>query len=131
MRGNSDEVRSINSYLDILDGKVYDYQKEVLHEGLPVTTAYMRNELLGVEDKKRSLVKIFQEHNNQVEALIGDEFAPGTLERYKTSLKHTVDFIKWKFNIPDIDTRRIDYAFITEYEFYLRSFRKCNNCNIN
>ncbi|GAB2810868.1 hypothetical protein [Ferruginibacter profundus] len=74
MRGNSDKAHSINSYLDILDGKVYDYQKEILHEGLPVTAAYMRNKLLGVEDKKCSLVKIFQEHNNQVEALIGDEF---------------------------------------------------------
>ncbi|WP_460552806.1 hypothetical protein [Ferruginibacter profundus] len=46
-------------------------------------------------------------------------------------MKHTVDFLKWKFNISDIDTRRIDYAFITEYEFYLRRVGKCNNCNIN
>ncbi len=27
----------------------------------------------------------------------------------------------------DIDIRKVDHAFITEYEFFLRSVRKCNN----
>jgi hypothetical protein len=33
----------------------------------------------------------------------------------------------WKYNIADISINRIDYAFVTEFEFYLRSVRKCNN----
>ena len=31
MKGTTDEARSINSYLDILKGKVYDAQKELIH----------------------------------------------------------------------------------------------------
>ena len=58
---------------------------------------------------------------------MGLECAPGTLERYKTSLKHTKDFIQWKYNLSDINIEEIDHAFITEYEFYLRTVRKCNN----
>jgi len=49
------------------------------------------------------------------------------LERYETSLKHTQDFLKWKFNKSDIGIEQIDHAFITDYEFYLRSERKCAN----
>jgi site-specific recombinase XerD len=73
------------------------------------------------------LVPIFQEHNDKVETLVGQEFAPGTLERYKTSLKHTIEFIQWKYSVSDIDIKDIDHAFITEYEFFLRSVRKCAN----
>jgi len=69
----------------------------------------------------------FRITTKKIEALLNDEFAPGTLERYKTSLKHTIDFLKWKYNLSDIDIKKIDHAFITEYEFYLRSVRKCNN----
>lgn len=42
-------------------------------------------------------------------------------------MKHTKDFILWKYNITDINIDKIDHSFITEYEFYLRSERKCAN----
>lgn len=127
MKGSSGDAHSINTYLDILKGKVYDYQRELVHNGKPVNAENLRNKLLGTEAKSRMLVAIFQDHNSKIEALLNDEFAPGTLERYKTSLKHTVDFLKWKYNVSDIDIKKIDHAFVTEYEFYLRSVRKCNN----
>ena len=73
------------------------------------------------------LIPIFQDHNNKIKELVDKEYAPGTLERYKTSLRHTVDFLKWKYNLEDIDITKIDYAFITDYEFYLRSVGNCAN----
>jgi site-specific recombinase XerD len=127
MRGSSDEARSINSYLDILKGKVYDAQKELIHNNTPVNIDTIKNKVIGVEQRARMLVPIFQEHNDKVETLVGQEFAPGTLERYKTSLKHTIEFIQWKYSVSDIDIKSIDHAFITDYEFFLRSVRKCAN----
>ena len=73
------------------------------------------------------LVPIFKDHNNKIKELIGKEYAPGTLERYTTSLKHTIEFMQWKYNISDIDITKIDHAFITDYEFWLRSVRNCAN----
>lgn len=127
VKGNHEEARSINNYLDILKGKVYNYQKELIQEGHSITHELMRTKLLGTGEKERMLIEIFQDHNNRVEALLGTEFSPGTLERYKTSLSHTKEFLKWKYKISDIDIRKIDHSFITDYEFYLRSVRKCNN----
>ena len=62
-----------------------------------------------------------------MEGHVGLEYAPGTLERYKTSLKHTKDFLQWKYSVSDINIQKIDHAFIMEYDFYLRSVRKCSN----
>jgi site-specific recombinase XerD len=126
-KGSTEDVKSLNAYLSILQGKLHQYHNQLLATGETITAETLKNKVSGKSERARSLVKIFQDHNNQVAALLHDEFAPGTLERYKTSLKHTIDFLKWKFRISDIDIRRIDHAFITEYEFYLRSVRKCNN----
>jgi len=127
MKGNSEEARALNNYLDILKAKVYDIQKEIIHDGEVANFENIRNKLLGLETRKRMLVPIFEDHNKKVEALLNDEFAPGTLERYKTSLKHTVDFLQWKYRVSDIDITKIDHSFVTEYEFYLRSEKKCAN----
>jgi integrase len=73
------------------------------------------------------LIPIFQDHNNKIKELVGKEYAPGTLERYKTSLSHTVEFLQWKYKVSDIDINKIDHAFVSDYEFWLRSVRNCAN----
>lgn len=50
-----------------------------------------------------------------------------TLERYETSLRHTQEFMKWKYKIDDIDIKGLKYEFITDYEFWLKSVRKCDH----
>jgi site-specific recombinase XerD len=127
MKGQSEEARILNTYLDILKGNIYTMQKEVIHDGKEANFENFRNKYFGIEERKKMLVPIFEDHNNKIEALLNQEFAPGTLERYKTSLKHTNDFLKWKYNVSDIDITKIDHIFVTEYEFYLRSVRKCAN----
>ncbi|MBC5836717.1 site-specific integrase [Flavobacterium muglaense] len=127
MKGTTDEARSINSYLDLMKSKVLDAQMELLHRNEPLSIENFKNKLLGNEERQRMLVPIFQDHNNKIKELVGKEYAPGTLERYTTSLKHTIEFMQWKYNISDIDITKIDHAFITDYEFWLRSVRNCAN----
>lgn len=126
-RGTTEEVKALNACISILQGKIHQYHNQLLATGEPITAESLKNKVAGKSERARSLVKIFEDHNQKIEALLNEEFAPGTLERYKTSLKHTVDFLQWKYNISDIDIKKINHAFITEYEFYLRSVRKCNN----
>ncbi|GGG43460.1 hypothetical protein [Epilithonimonas arachidiradicis] len=57
------------------------------------------------------LVPIFQDHNDRMKKLIGKEYADGTMERYKITLKHISEFLMWKYNVSDIDILKIDLAF--------------------
>jgi site-specific recombinase XerD len=127
MKGTTEEARSINSYLDLMKSKVLDAQMELLHRNEDLSIENFKNRLLGTGERQRMLIPIFQDHNNKIKELVGKEYAPGTLERYSTSLKHTIEFMQWKYNISDIDITKIDHAFITDYEFWLRSVRNCAN----
>ena len=127
MKGNSEEARSINSHLDMLRIQIIDMQMELVHKKIPVTTETLKSKILGVDERERMIIPIYQNHNDKIEELIGNGYAYGTLERFKISLKHLQEFIQWKYNLLDISITKIDYAFVTEFEFYLRSIKKCNN----
>lgn len=125
--GSSEEVKRINGYLKILEQDIYDAHQQIVQEGKAITAEVLKMRLTGKKETFRSLIDIFKEHNEQVKALVGQEYAPGTLERYQTSLKHTVSFLQWKYQKIDIGIKEIDHEFITSYDFYLRSVRKCAN----
>jgi integrase len=127
IKGTSEEARSINNHLDLLKSQIRDAEMELIHRKIPVTTETLKSKILGVDERARMLVPIFQDHNNKIKELVGKEYAPGTLERYTTSLKHTIEFMQWKYKVSDIDITKIDHAFITDYEFWLRSVRNCAN----
>ena len=127
VKGGNKEARLINDHLDYLKNKVFEAEKRLFRKDLEVTSENLKNEIFGANDRKRMLIPIFQDHNNKIKELVGKEYAPGTLERYKTSLKHTEEFLQWKYQISDIDITKIDNAFVCDYEFYLRSVRNCAN----
>jgi site-specific recombinase XerD len=127
MKGITEEARSINSYLDLMRTKVFNAQMELMHRNEDLTIENFKEKLLGTKQHQRMLIPIFQDHNNKIKELVGKEYAPGTLERYKTSLSHTIEFLQWKYKVFDIEINKIDHAFVTDYEFWLRSVRNCAN----
>jgi site-specific recombinase XerD len=127
VKGGNEEARTINSHLDYLKNQVLEAEKRLFKKDIKVTSEILKKELFGIAETKRMLIPIFQDHNNKIKELVGKEYAPGTLERYKTSLSHTIEFLEWKYKISDIEINKIDYAFVTDYEFFLRSVRNCAN----
>jgi len=129
MKGNGNEARQLNLYLATLTSKVLKLERELVQDRRPVTFESFREKWLGIADKARMLLELFQQHNDQIAALIqvGRDFAPGTLERYKTARDHTRGFLQWKYKITDIDIRRLDFEFASEFEFWLKTVRRCNH----
>ena len=127
--GKTEFAKALNSYLDVLQRKVYDARISLLENDHPVTAENIKTLLLGEEIsvQKYMLMIIFKHHNEQMAALVGSEYAPGTLERYTTSFNHTRSFLEWKFKVLDMDIAKLNYEFISEYEFWLKSVRKCDH----
>lgn len=110
MKGTSEEVKKFNAHLDALQSKLYDAHQALIRENKLITAESLKNKYTGASDRQRMLVPIFQKHNDEVAALVPKEFSAGTLERYKTSLSHTIEFMQWKYNISDIDIRDINVS---------------------
>lgn len=125
--GNKEDVKTLNAYLDELQQMVYQARKSLLENNRPITTDAIKCILTGNTEKKKSILTVFQHHNEQMKALEGIDFAPGTVERYTTSYKHTEEFISWKYGTNDLPIADLDFEFMSEYAFWLKSIRKCNH----
>lgn len=128
VKGANSNARSVNTFLESLLSKAYTHQRQILNEGKGFTMTEFRSRWTGVPlERPRMLMEVFDEHNQQMKALIGHEFSHHTFERYTTSKKHTEQFMKWKYQVNDMDIRKLNYEFITNYEFWLKSVRKCDH----
>ncbi|SDS97506.1 Site-specific recombinase XerD [Mucilaginibacter mallensis] len=129
LNGSGEEVKTLNAYLRNLEHQVYEAQRIMSDKKLPISTLNLKNFLTKKEEvsTNRMLIPIFEQHNSQVQALLGKEYAKGTFDRYETSLKHTKDFLQWKYKVTDIAITQIDHEFIMAFDFYFRSERNCNN----
>jgi len=129
LEGKAQASKMVNDYLDVVQRKVYEIRKQLLDTDQAVTAENIKTLLQGKEIKEDEylLMKIFQRHNEQMTQLVGREFAPATLTRYKTVYTFTQSFLQWKYKVTDMDVTKLDYEFISEFEFWLKSVRRCNH----
>jgi site-specific recombinase XerD len=125
--GTKDDIRTLNAFLDNLQSKVYEAHRDLCEGEEPITAEALKNKFLGRDEQAHMLLEVFREHNRKMAALVDTEFAAGTLERYEVSLRHTEAFLKHQYGVEDMDIRKVDHSFISEYDFYLRTVRKCAN----
>ena len=127
IKGNSEEARLINSYLDVLLAKAYETEKWMVNNNEEINAQTYKNKFLGVEEKQRQLILIFEDHNKRMKELIGSNYANNTYKKYETTLSHVKEFLKSQYNLNDISIKRVDIAFINDFDFFLRNTKKCNN----
>lgn len=125
--GNTEDVRVLNAYLNVLQTQVFDAKKAILESGRELTAELLRDYLKGNGEDKKMILELFQHHNDQLKALVGIDYAAGTAQRYKTSLDHTRSFIESKYGVADLDIKKLDYEFISEYSFWLKTVRRCGH----
>ena len=122
--GSKEEVKILNQYLDAIQGNIYQVQKDNAMRNEIVTAIQVRDKILKKdEDKKYSLVDVYQYHNDQFEKLVGIEFSYGTFKKFKSTLKSLKAFIEWKFEKTDVYLGEVNHKFITDYEFYLKTIQ--------
>src|SRR5262249_34437639 len=114
-----------NYHLDTMERKVHEVRLALLEAKKTITANAIKNMLTGKDEKPHMLLEVFTEHNARVAALKGTEYAPATVTKYNTSLEHTRAFIKAHFKANDVEVKSLSYEFLTSYEFWLKSEKKC------
>lgn len=125
VQGTKEDTKLLNAYLDTLQTKVYEARRQLIEKNETITTEGLKNILKGTNEKAKMIMAIFQDHNDQMKSLVGRDFSPATLERYKTSLDHTKSFMEWKYGVSDMNIKKLDYEFVSQYEYWLKTNRNC------
>jgi site-specific recombinase XerD len=125
--GRSEYIKELNNHLSTLQVKVFEARLLLIGNNKHVDVESIKNLLTGKVEKSKMVLEVFNYHNEQIAALVNSEYSPSTLKRYKTSLGHTRSFIKWKYGVEDFEINKLNFEFVSEYEFWFKSVRKCNH----
>jgi site-specific recombinase XerD len=126
-KGTSSRSKKINEYLDSVKAKLRDHKISFDEQGLEYTAIALRDKYMGIENKGKTILEIFTDHNEKCHGLINIDFSPATVERYETCKKHITDFIFKKYKCNDVLLKDITPMFISDFEYYLKKTRNCNH----
>ena len=126
--GNTRRDYELNARLDTIRMRIMQIYREMEFDREHITAQKVMDKYLGRGGKPDiMLLDIFREHNERCRKLSGNGMAHGTVERYETSFKHTEEFIRFMYKKNDVPVKDVDHKFIIDYEFWLKTERKCSH----
>ena len=123
---NSKIGKDLNLYLDAISANLLRLQRDMELAETEITARAILDRYLSKQKPKRhTIMEVFKEHNEKCRALLGIDYAQGTIIRYETSLRLTVDFLRNTYQKEDLYWDALPCQFIEDYEFYLKTVRRC------
>jgi site-specific recombinase XerD len=125
--GKNIESKKINDYLRVVRNKIHDHQSYLFEKNQVITARKIKNLFLGKEDDRKSLMEAFEYHNNQIKELIGKGYSKETYKRYNTTKNHIENYMMYQYKVKDVILKEIDFAFVQQFDVYLRGVKNCDN----
>ncbi len=128
VKGSSQKVLDLNRYIDDLESRAFAIHSKLVKKKKPFTSEVIKNKLLNKEETYKTLLTIYDEHNAQIEELIGIDYSYGAYRRHIRTRNHLNDFIKQEYRREDYYVKEIDLKFINRFHHYLVT-KKIGNQN--
>jgi len=121
VKGRSESARIINAQLTNLKNKVEKYFLKLDGSDERVSVQQLVVELKGKGANQMTLMEAYKHHNKRVEDLVGIDYSPLTLKRYKSSLNSVEKFLNYVYHKTDIRLCDLKHEFIEDYHTYLKA----------
>ena len=120
LKGSSLEVKRVNAQIIEMEQAIQQAHFDLKRTSEFVSAEKIQQLQVGEQLESRMFLEVFDEHNNNMAALVGKGFAKGTLTKYKTIRGKAADFIQSKYNKKDLYLEALEFSFITDFELYLK-----------
>ena len=119
LKGYSAEVRQLNDYINQTNRKLLEVHKQLIDEQKIISASAIKARYLGVDDIFKKLSDLLDYHKVHMKTVL----KAGKLKNYTTTDKYVRKFLKVKMNVEDIYLKQINYRFITDFEYFLRTYK--------
>jgi integrase len=145
--GTKEDARSFNFFLDSLVTMINRFKIDQHNQGRSITARSIVDFIKGEHQSRVKVLEEFKKHNERLDALVKKdehkrklkehgiitdceeeiEYAPGTYQRYEITRRHVQNFILYKYKVEDLEFRELNYEFIKDFEFFLKTVKKQAN----
>jgi len=127
MMGKSKIATEVNNSLNQILIHLNEKFRMLIDRDGNVTPEKLRDAYLGLDDKKFSLMILFDKKLEEKKVLVGITIQRTALEKYKCTRAKLAEFINEQYRVSDLPIKDIQYSFITDFEVFLRSKYKCGD----
>lgn len=126
-RASSIAAHDLNDYIESSKVRLWQLHQQMEIEGAIINPKTLYEKFCGKDMARRTLLEVYQEHNDKCRALVGMDYTIATVEKFETSIKCLKQYIQMKYERDDIELREVDGAFVRDFEFHLKTVRKCQH----
>ncbi len=130
VKGNTDEARAINQYLNLLKGDIEKiYLRISADERIP-NPDEIKSILFGETAKPqyKTICEAFDYHNLKMSEIIKvNKVSAKTLERYEITKNKVIDFMQKVYKVDDKPLPELRLSFVSEFEHFLLTKHKLQN----
>jgi hypothetical protein len=120
MKGSGTDVRAINGHIHAVSNEIFRIYTESQKNNDFLSAEEIKIKYTGTPDERKTLLEVFDEHNKDVESLVGKDYVKATLTKYKTIRGKVAEYITYKYHKSDIYLDALEYGFITGFEKHLK-----------
>jgi site-specific recombinase XerD len=123
MKGSGEDVRITNKYINEVSNELFEIYMEFKSNAKTVSADDIKTKFTGqmnVDVPRRGLLEVFDEHNQEIESLVGKDYVKATVTKYKTIRGKVRDFIIKKYRKEDLLLDGLDFTFISSFEKFLK-----------
>jgi len=129
VKGRTAEANNINRQLDNLKSAIDKAYTKQFDEFGYVVPEKIKNTILGIDRKIKTLLEYFDMHNKQYAMKVGYSTTNVTYDRYQLLRERLESFLKEHYNISDIPINEVNPVFLDSFYIYIRNNHKSAHNN--
>ncbi len=83
--GTKANAKALNFYPEGVQGKLHELHRQMTEADANTSAETLKNRFIGKVEKARTLITVFEDHNQKMKSLVGQGFEKSTLQRYETA----------------------------------------------
>ena len=129
-KGDIDEMKNINRILTEKEGQIQTKYNELVWQKGYVSAELLKNCLTEDSQSNGMLMEEADRFIEEKRPCVGISIAQSTFRNYIYDKQLIVSFLLEKYGMSDIGYSRLDYGFVEELDFYLKSKRRLSPATI-
>lgn len=122
---STEENDLINAKLSLISRKLNQAFLFLQVQEIEFNVRDIYNQYAGVKlDKDRTILEVFEFHIQKQKKLVGIETTESSIAKFHQTQKHLKTFLWFAYKRKDMGLKELKYAFIEEFEFYLKTEKK-------
>lgn len=119
--GKGEEVRATNNYIAQIKSEILKIYNQMQMFDEFITAEAIKVRFTGEKEEKRTILQVFDYHNEQMERVVNIDVVPATLVKFKTIRAKLYLYIWYQYKKSDYYLEELSHQFVTNFEYYLKT----------